>query len=253
MSYSVGELARLAGVTVRTLHHYDAIGLLSPSGRSTAGYRRYSEADLERLHQILTYRELGFPLERIAEILADPGADPMEHLRRQHRLLRERLERLQKMINAIEFLMEARQVGVQLTPEERFEVFGDADPARYEDEARERWGDTEAYRESQRRAASYTKEDWKRIKVATDDLYRRFAEAMRSGVPADSPKAMDLAEAHRRQIGEWFYDCGYEMHRGLAELYVTDPRFTENIDRYGEGLAAYLREAILANAARRAG
>mgnify|MGYP001474651801 CR=1 FL=1 len=253
MSYSVGELARLAGVTVRTLHHYDEIGLLSPSGRSAAGYRRYSEADLERLHQILTYRELGFPLEQIAEILADPGADPMDHLRRQHRLLRERLERLAKIIDTIEFMMEARQVGIQLTPQERFEVFGEFDPARYEDEARERWGDTEAYRESQRRAAGYTKEDWRRIKAETDDLYRRFAEAMRSGVAADSPEAMDLAEEHRRQINEWFYDCGYEMHRGLAEMYVTDQRFTENIDRNGEGLAAYLREAILANAARHAG
>ncbi len=149
--------------------------------------------------------------------------------------------------------MEARQVGIQLTPQERFEVFGEFDPARYEDEARERWGDTEAYRESQRRAAGYTKEDWRRIKAETDDLYRRFAEAMRSGVAADSPEAMDLAEEHRRQINEWFYDCGYEMHRGLAEMYVTDQRFTENIDRNGEGLAAYLREAILANAARHAG
>jgi DNA-binding transcriptional MerR regulator len=253
MSYSVGEIARLAGVTVRTLHHYDEIGLLSPSGRSAAGYRRYSEADLERLHQILTYRELGFPLEQIAEILADPGADPMDHLRRQHRLLRERLERLAKIIDTIEFMMEARQVGIQLTPQERFEVFGEFDPARYEDEARERWGDTEAYRESQRRAAGYSKADWQRIKAETDDLYRRFAEAMRSGVPADSPAAMDLAEEHRRQISQWFYDCGYEMHRGLAEMYVTDHRFTESIDRNGEGLSAYLREAILANAARHAG
>src|SRR5690606_7874360 len=102
MSYSVGDVARLAGVTVRTLHHYDEIGLLSPSGRSSAGYRRYAEADLERLHQILTYRELGFSLEQIAQILADPGTDLMDHLRRQHRLLRERLERLKKIIDTIE-------------------------------------------------------------------------------------------------------------------------------------------------------
>ena len=238
---------------MRTLHHYDEIGLLSPSGRSATGYRRYAEADLERLHQILTYRQLGFPLEQIAQILADPEADPMGHLRRQHRLLRERLEQLRKVIDVIEFMMEARQVGIRLTPQERFEVFGESDPAQYEEEARQRWGDTEAYRESQRRTATYTKDDWQRIKTETDELYRRIAEAMRSGAPADSPEAMDLAEEHRRQISEFFYDCGYEVHRGLGEMYVTDQRFTENLDRYGAGLAAYLRTAILANADRRAG
>ena len=144
-------------------------------------------------------------------------------------------------------------MGIRLTPQERFEVFGESDPAQYEEEARQRWGDTEAYRESQRRTATYTKDDWQRIKTETDELYRRIAEAMRSGAPADSPEAMDLAEEHRRQISEFFYDCGYEVHRGLGEMYVTDQRFTENLDRYGAGLAAYLRTAILANADRRAG
>src|SRR3954464_14032056 len=90
---NVGEVAALAGVTVRTLHHYDRIGLLSPSVRTAAGYRRYTPSDLDRLHQVLVYRELGFPLEEIATLLDDPGADPAEHLRRQHRLLRDRLGR----------------------------------------------------------------------------------------------------------------------------------------------------------------
>ncbi len=250
MSYSVGEVARLTGVTVRTLHHYDEIGLLSPSGRTAAGYRRYAESDLARLQQILTYRELGFPLEEIGEILADQDADALSHLRRQHALLVARMERLRKMIDAVEFMMEAQQMGIQLTPEERFEVFGDFDPDQYADEVEQRWGGAEAYRESQRRAATYTKDDWVRIKSETDDLYREFAEAMRAGVPAGSEQAMDLAEAHRQQISQWFYDCSYEIHRGLAEMYVTDERFTRNLDQYAPGLAAYLREAILANAAR---
>ena len=90
---NVGEVAALAGVTVRTLHHYDRIGLLSPSGRTSSGYRQYAPADLDRLHQVLLYRELGFPLEEVAALLDDPAADPAEHLRRQHRLLRDRLER----------------------------------------------------------------------------------------------------------------------------------------------------------------
>jgi DNA-binding transcriptional MerR regulator len=249
-SYTVGEVARLSGVTVRTLHHYDEIGLLSPQERSPAGYRRYGPEDLERLRQILTYRELGFTLEDIAAILADPGTDTLAHLRRQHELLTERLKRIQKMIDAVEFMMEAHQMGIQLTPEERFEVFGDFDPDQYAEEAEQRWGNTEAFRESQRRVASYTKDDWRRLKEESDRVYRRLTEAMASGVPADSPDAMDLAEEHRQHISRWFYECSYEIHRGLAEMYVTDHRFTENIDRYGAGLAAYLREAILANAAR---
>lgn len=252
MSYQVGEVARLSGVTVRTLHHYDEIGLLVPSERTAAGYRRYSEADLERLQQILTYRELGFPLEEIATLLAEPHADAMAHLRRQHDLLLARIKRLTTMAEAIEFMMEAKQMGIPLTPQERFEVFGDFNPDDYAEEAERRWGQTEPYRESQRRAATYRKDDWQRIRAETGDLYRRFAEAMRSGQPATSEPVMDLAEEHRRQISQWFYECTYEIHRGLAEMYVTDPRFTENIDRTAEGLAAYLREAILANAARAA-
>jgi DNA-binding transcriptional MerR regulator len=246
MSYPVGTVARLTGVTVRTLHHYDEIGLLPPGDRSPAGYRRYSEADLERLQQILAYRELGFPLEGIATILADPLA----HLRRQHALLLARMDRLRKLIDAIEFIMEAQQMGIQLTAEERFEVFGESDPDQYAAEAEQRWGGTDAYRESQRRAASYTKDDWLRVKAESEQLYRRFAEAMAAGAPATSPAVMDLAEQHRGQISRWFYDCSYEIHCGPAEMYVSDHRFTESIDQYATGLAGYIREAILANADR---
>jgi DNA-binding transcriptional MerR regulator len=253
VSYSVGAVARLSGVTVRTLHHYDEIGLLSPGGRTAAGYRRYYDGDLDRLQQILGYRELGFPLEEIATILAGPDTDPMGHLRRQHRLLLERLERLRKMVDALEFMMEAQQMGIRLTPQERFEVFGDFDPDEHAAEAEQRWGGTDAYRESQRRAASYTKDDWHRIKAETGQLYERAAGLMRSGVAAGSAAAMDLAEEHRDQISRWFYDCSYEVHRGLGEMYVADGRFTATIDAAAPGLATYLRDAILANAARHEG
>src|SRR4051794_28705144 len=112
---NVGEVAALAGVTVRTLHHYDRIGLLSPSGRTAAGYRRYAPADLDRLHQVLLYRELGFPLEEVATLLDDPSADPGAHLRRQHQLLLDRLERASAMVAAVEKEMEARAMGIALT------------------------------------------------------------------------------------------------------------------------------------------
>jgi DNA-binding transcriptional MerR regulator len=246
----VGRVAELAGVSVRTLHHYDEIGLLSPGGRTPVGYRRYSEEDLERLQQILFYRELGFALEEIATILDDPQADAAAHLRRQHRLLSKRIERLQAMVAAVEFALEAQQVGISLTPEERFEVFGDLDPEEHAEEAEQRWGGTEAYRQSQRRAASYSKEDWKRITAEAEDVARRLAEAFTAGVAPDSARAMDLAEQHRQHISRSFYDCSYEMHRGLGEMYLADPRFTQHYENYAPGLAQYMRDAIHANADR---
>ncbi|MTD16956.1 MerR family transcriptional regulator [Nakamurella sp. YIM 132087] len=249
MSYSIGQVAGLAGVTVRTLHHYGRIGLLEPQGRTGSGYRQYAERDLDRLRHILFYRELGFPLEEIATILDDPGADTRAHLRRQHELLTGRIGRLHTMIEAIEKEMEADSMGIQLTPQEKFEIFGPNYSEDYETEAEQRWGDSEAWRQSQQRAGKLTKQQWIEIKESTDDLNRRLAEAMTSGAAADSPAAMDLAEEHRRGI-EMFYDCSYAMHRGLGDMYVADERFTRTYDEVAPGLAGWLRDAIHANASR---
>jgi MerR family transcriptional regulator, thiopeptide resistance regulator len=248
---NVGEVAALAGITVRTLHHYDRIGLLTPSQRTVTGYRRYTPADLDRLHRVLVYRELGFSLEEVATLLDAPDADPAAHLRRQHRLLRERIERTQAMVAAVEKEMEAQQMGISLTPEERFEIFGEHDPEQYEAEVEQRWGDTDAYRQSQRRTAAYTKEDWLRIKAEAADVERRFAEAMAAGVPADDARAMDIAEEHRQHIGRWFYDCPPAMHAGLGRMYVEDERFAATYERIAPGLAQFVSTAVQANAARR--
>ncbi|MFD8628858.1 MerR family transcriptional regulator [Streptomyces hygroscopicus] len=250
MSYSVGQVAGFAGVTVRTLHHYDEIGLLRPGARSAAGHRRYDDADLDRLQRILFYRELGFPLEEVAVLLDDPDVDPQAHLRRQHRLLSDRIERLRKMAAAVEHAMEARKMGIKLTPEEKFEVFGDFDPDQYADEVERRWGNTEAYKESQRRAASYTKEDWKRIQAEGDEITDRFVALLDAGTSPRSEAAMDLAEEHRQWISRNHYQCDPELHACVGRMYVSDHRFTENIDKARPGLAAYQRDAILANADR---
>ncbi|MFI2202978.1 MerR family transcriptional regulator [Streptomyces sp. NPDC020192] len=250
MSYSVGQVAGFAGITVRTLHHYDEIGLLVPGERTHAGHRRYTEADLDRLQQILFYRELGFPLDEVAALLDDPTVDPSAHLRRQHDLLTARIEKLQKMAAAVEHAMEARTMGIQLTPEERFEVFGDKDPEQYRDEAEQRWGDTEVYAESQRRAATYTKEDWKRIKAEVDDWQERYAALVAAGEPAAGEAAMDLAEEHRQHMTRWYFEVPYELHRCFAGMYVSDERFKAYYDAMGPGLAEHLRDAILANADR---
>jgi DNA-binding transcriptional MerR regulator len=247
MSYTVGELSRLAGVTVRTLRHYDAIGLLAPSERTPAGYRHYDERDLERLQQVLCYRQLGFSLEEVADLLDDPEVDAAAHLRRQHRVLRERIERLERMVTAVETMMEAEQMGISLTPEERFEVFGDFEPKTHEQETADRWGDTDAYRQSQRRVKSYSKADWLVIKAEATEIERGFVAAL---AEADRARGMDLAEAHRQHITRWYYDCGYDIHRGLGELYVADERFTAHYENLAPGLASFVNEAIQANADR---
>jgi DNA-binding transcriptional MerR regulator len=250
VGYSVGQVAERTGVTVRTLHHYDEIGLLSPSGRTAAGYRQYADADVERLAQIVRYRELSFGLDEIAKLLDDPDTEPLDHLRRQHALITERLAHLQRVVMSIEKAMEAAQVGIKLSPEEMFEVVGDQDPTQHAEEAEQRWGDTDAYRESHRRTSQYTKEDWLQIKTEGAEIDRRFAAALRSGLPSTSDEATAAAEAHRQQISRWFYECGYDMHRGLAEMYVADPRFTERYEQVAPGLAVYVRDAINANADR---
>jgi DNA-binding transcriptional MerR regulator len=249
-SYSVGRVADLSGVTIRTLHHYDEIGLLSPGGRSDAGYRVYSEADLERLQRILFYRELGFTLKKISTIVGDPTTNAEWHLRHQRGLLVERTERLNAMVDAIDYELEARKMNIDLTPEERFEIFGDFRPEDHAEEAERRWGETESYKESNRRVSKYTKEDWLQLKAEGEEVEAWLAAAFEAGLAPDSEKAMAGAEAHRQHISRWFYDCTYEIHRGLTDMYVSDERFRSNYDTQIPGLAAYIREAAHANAAR---
>ncbi|MEU2594393.1 TipAS antibiotic-recognition domain-containing protein, partial [Streptomyces albidoflavus] len=172
------------------------------------------------------------------------------HLRRQHALLTDRIETLRRMADAVAAAMEAAQMGINLTPEEKFEVFEGYDPDQYADEARQRWGHTDAYRESQRRTASYTKADWQRLKDEFDALHARVAELLAQGVPADAPEAMDAAEEHRRFIDGAHYPCDARMHTCLADMYVADPRFTATYEAIRPGLAQYLHDAIHANARR---
>lgn len=154
------------------------------------------------------------------------------------------------MAAAVEHAMEARTTGIDLTPEERFEVFGDHDPERYAEETERRWSGTEAYAESRRRTARRALADWQRMRAESDDLNARYAALVADGVPPAAPAAMDLAEEHRRHIGRWFYECPYPAHRCLGEMYVGDARFTAYYEALGAGVAAHLNAAIAANAER---
>jgi DNA-binding transcriptional MerR regulator len=246
--YGVGDVAQRFGVTVRTLHHYDHIGLLCPGGRSEAGYRVYTAADVERLVRIVALRATGMPLSTVATALE---ANPVERtglLHGQANALAEQQQQIDRQRAALARMMEADAMGIDLSPEESFELFGDHDPAAYEDEVRERWGDTDAYQESHRRTSSYTKADWARLREQSESVEAEFAACLVDGVASDSERAKAAAEAHRRHIDTWFYPCSYDMQCGLADMYVADPRFAAHYDERAPGLAVYVRDAILANA-----
>lgn len=249
--HTVGEVAALAKVTVRTLHHYDRIGLLTPSRRAGNGYRLYGYADLERLRQILLLRELGFGLDAIERMVDAATYDRRRALIAQRELLRERQHRTERIIAGVDRALEAMETERPMAGTEMFEGLEDFDHERYEEEVRERWGRTDAHEESMRRTRRYTKDDWTRIKAEAEDVMARLSALLEEGAQAASSSARALAEEHRRHIDRWFYPCGHAMHAGLADMYVADPRFTRHFDKRREGLAAFFREAILANAARR--
>ncbi|GAB2676722.1 MerR family transcriptional regulator [Thalassiella azotivora] len=249
---TVGRLADLLDVTVRTLHHYDEIGLLRPSARTAAGYRLYTPDDVTRLQHVVVYRRLGFALEEIALLLDDPDADVAAHLRRQRAAVESRLEEMRGLVTAIDRALEAEVSGVNLTTEEQRELFGDGFSDEYAAEAEQRWGDTDAWRQSRERTARYTKQDWEEIKAESDAISAELAAAMGAGEPPTSERAMDAAERARRQIHDRFYDLTPEFHRNLGDLYVTDPRFTRTYEELAQGLAQYVRDAIHANADRHA-
>jgi DNA-binding transcriptional MerR regulator len=250
MSWTVGEAAELSKVSVRTLHHYDEIGLLSPSARTDAGYRLYEPGDLERLHRILVFRELGFSLPDIRRIMLDPAFDHFDALRAQRLLLAEKARRTEAMLTAIDAALTTIERGETMTDQERSEMFGELfdgfDPAEYEDEVQERWGETDAYKQSAERTKRYGRAEWEQIKAEMDESTAAFVALMDAGVPSDSAEAMALAEAKRVHISKWFYDCPIEFYVNMAAIWVNDPRFTKNIDKAREGLAAYSYAAVKA-------
>ncbi|MFF1648569.1 MerR family transcriptional regulator [Streptomyces sp. NPDC058240] len=247
---AVGRAAALVGVSVKTLHHWDAIGLARPSGRTWAGHRVYSGDDIARIHRVLVYKELGFPLAEIGRILDAPDVDAHDHLRRQRSQLVERIARLQRMVHAVDRMMEASKPGMRLTPEEQVEIFGaDWQPA-WVEEAEDRWGDSAQWAQYAERAAAMTPEDWKETASATEALNADLAAAKRADVAPGSAAANALAERHRAMISAHF-DCTTAMHVCIGRMYVDEPGYAEHYDALAPGLTVWLRDVILANAGAR--
>lgn len=241
---TVQAVAKLSGVTPRALHYYDEIGLLSPS-RGKGDYRMYSSEDLLRLQQILVYRELGLPLQRIKALMDEPGFSAETALVQQRAQLEEKAEAAVRMLAAVD------QALARLRGDARVELaslFDGFDPQRYEQEVADRWGETDAYAQSHRRTQSYSEGDWVRIKEESDTILKRVAEAVERDMPSDSASSCELAEAYRLHVDRYFYPCSRAMYREVAALYTADARFRNNLDRFGEGVAAFLTAAATANA-----
>ncbi|MFF2233591.1 MerR family transcriptional regulator [Streptomyces anulatus] len=244
---TVGRTAGLVGVSVKTLHHWDTIGLVRPGGRTRAGYRVYGDDDVARLHRVLVYREIGIPLAAIGRLLDDPEVDAREHLHRQRGQLAERISRLERMVGAVDRMLLESKPGIRLTPAEQVEIFGDDwDPARTE-EAEERWGGTDQWAQYAERAAGMSREDWKDMAAAAEALSADLATAYRTGAAPGSEVADALAERHRAQISTYF-DCTHAMQVCIGRTYVTDPGYVAHYDAIAPGLGGWLCEAIAANA-----
>jgi DNA-binding transcriptional MerR regulator len=244
MALTVGELAKLTGVTVRALHHYDEIGLVRPSGRTAAGYRLYRDADVLRLHQVLILRELGMPLEEIAAAIRDTDHED-DRLRQHRQVLVSRRARLDAMIAGLDARL--AKGGMDMTGEELAALFDGFDPSTYHAEAEGRWGEGEAFKESTRRSKGYTQADWARFKAEAQANNARLAALMRDGRTVDDPEVQAAVAEHRLLIDRWFYPCPVAMHKALGAMYVDDPRFRESLDRIAGGYARFLRDAIAAS------
>ena len=236
----IREFADFTGVSVRTLHYYDEIGLLKPASiNKDSGYRYYDEKSAERMFEIIFLREMDFSLKSIKDILSSPNYNKKEAFRKQKELLLLKKSRLDRLIEALD-KAEKGEFDMKSLSNNEYENAKNS----YEKEVKEKWGHTDAYKESQEKTANYSKEKWNDTTDGLMAVFGEFAEIMKSGKDADSNEAIAIAEKLQTYITENFYTCTKEILSGLGEMYVLDERFKANIDQYGEGTAEYARDAI---------
>ncbi|QUI22597.1 MerR family transcriptional regulator [Vallitalea pronyensis] len=246
MRYKVKEVADMVGITIRMLHHYDKIGLLKPQSVNAAGYRLYSDSDLERLQQVLFFKELDFSLNQIKELLDDPGFDRHKALKSHRQLLLEKKKRLESIIKTVDRTIQAVQGGTTMKTKEMFDGFDmrdiEAHKEKYAKEVEEKYGHSDAYKECAKKTASYKSEQWKEIKEKNTAIFDKIVSLMDKG-PADA-EVQEAVGAYRQYITDYFYTCTPEIFRGLGDMYITDQRFTKNLNKHGEGFAAFMKEAM---------
>ena len=240
-TYTVHQLAGLAGVSVRTLHHYDQIGLLKPSARNQSGYRLYRQPELLRLQQILFYKELDVPLSQIKDILDRPGFDQVQALQGHRRSIAQHIEKYEKLLNTIDkTIAKLTKADMELTDEELYEGLTKEQAERYPRQARERY-DPKLVEESERRIRKLSKAQWQAIKQEGDEITRALAGLMDRS-PGDAQVQDWIAKQHAWI--EHFYPAPAELYRSLGRGYAEDPEFRATYDRYQPGLADFLHAAI---------
>ena len=236
MNMQIREFAAFTGVSVRTLHYYDEIGLLRPARVDKAtGYRFYDEASLLRMQEILFYRELDFSLKSISEILSAPNYDKAKALQEQKQLLQLKKERLERLIAAIDNAVKGENV---------MKAFDNSEFETYKAEAQAKWGHTEAYQEHAQKTKGYGKDKWNGLVADMDAIFGEFASCMQKGSEPGSQEAQALVKKLQDHITANYYTCTKEILFGLGQMYVADDRFRKNIDKHAEGTAAFVREAV---------
>lgn len=236
MKMLIKEFAELVGVSVRTLHYYDEIGLLVPAYVDEyTGYRYYDENSLLRMQEILFYRELDFSLKSIKDILLSPNYDTKKALKEQKKLLALKKERLERLISAIDNAMKGENI---------MKAFDNSEFENYKAEAKEKWGKTDAYKEHTEKTKNYSKDKWNSLAEGMNDILAELAVCMKNGEEPDSVKVQGLVKMLQNHITENYYHCTNEILAGLGQMYVADERFRNNIDKHAYGTAEFICKAI---------
>lgn len=243
----VGETAARLGLTVRTLHHWDEIGLARPAARSTAGYRLYTDDDLERLRRITVYRELGLDLEAIRAVIDEPAGDIAENLRVQRAHLAQRIEQLRTLDDDLARMIEAQERGILLSDDEQRQTFGPGWDPRWPGEARERYGASRPWQQYAERSAARSADDWAAVMQTVSAFEAEAGKALDAGVRPGDDAANALVDRHR-EVFSAFFPLTRAMQVHLGRMYAEDPRFAAHHDAVRPGLAAWLRDAIAASA-----
>lgn len=241
--YTVRQVAHLAGITVRTLHHYDALGLLTPAARSAAGYRLYGESDLLRLQQILFFRELGFPLEQVRAILEDPHFDQVRALEGHRQMLALEQDRLARLIATVDkTLARLTEDKMGMTDEELYAGFSQEQIERYKREAREKYGE-QIVAESERRVKQMPRSHWEAINAEGEEATQKIAALAKAGRRPEDPDVQAEVARHFHWVTN-FWQPNAESYAGLGRLYVENEEFRAHYEKYGPGTAEFMRDAM---------
>lgn len=244
MQYTVKQIAKMTGVSVRTLHYYDEIGLLEPSFIKENGYRYYQEKELRQLQQILFFRELEFPLEKIKTIMQSPNFDSLRAFSDQQTLLQLKKERLERLLQTISVTIDTLKGGETMSDDTKFSAFNDPTYQKHKDEVEQRWGNTDAYKESQECVKKMSKTDLERIKAESEDISKTTAEFMTKGFSYESQEVQTQVDRFFQHLRN-FYEPSYELFKGLGQMYVDDPRFTQVYEKRAKGFAVFMRDAMV--------